>query len=809
MVEYTVTYRTKSSITTVNTAVLTPPGLDQSGGVDFSAIPGDYSITKKFNSYSAIENTDENTEGHCLLNMNWTMTVDASNGAIPANIQSGDLLGKTWKEWPNQGRWYVYDQPKNDTNLVHYFTASQLETAAENIAVAIDGTSYTGEYYIFASKGFGSTNLNNNPEDAALIKRSDRYTDSGNTYWDEKYMKTLDENAKYGRFYIYFDRDFPEGESFRFDYSTTADVIDGTVSTDLRNEARIMVHNAYRGGQDGQKYNPAARKYDKRNSLLDDTDPKKVPVGTTTSYHYSTSELDYSDSAGTGTNVLSWAIDINLPDYLYYTSNVVITETLPKGLELLQYTVKDSNPPRTNHQYGLFAKLPGFDGSMFYFDEEAVKPTMYSNGAMVIDKDTCTMTKGAYTITAKRISDTEYRIIIPPDMANNIKGKKGTVTVNAHIKDDTEWTGIERDFTNNVTVSTAGDLLGESSHTQVVRRPVIVKESGEINNNTIPYTITINESRDDLVPGYDTLTLTDVLSYRQSSTDNVNAMLDYSSVHVYELDVDGSTIGEITSDCPYTLAEGTSSDGKVTRTIKMTIPDGKALKVEYSYKMSGSGKVSDLSNTATVSGIDSGSDSSNKELEMEIDNTSFGVTLSGVSVYKKDSQNFSLILKGAEFKLEKYNKNNSTWETVQDSNGNDLSCTTGENGMFKIENVDNNTAYRLTETKEPTIAGGNTKDYVLDPTPYYFYIVDNSAPECMPTGFSSGTYVENEITYKVSAVNPGDSITISNRPVGYELPETGGIGTTLYTIGGLVIAGMGVSLLYKNKKCRKEDFASS
>lgn len=126
---------------------------------------------------------------------------------------------------------------------------------------------------------------------------------------------------------------------------------------------------------------------------------------------------------------------------------------------------------------------------MFYFDEEAVKPTMYSNGAMVIDKDTCTMTKGAYTITAKRISDTEYRIIIPPDMANNIKGKKGTVTVNAHIKDDTEWTGIERDFTNNVTVSTAGDLLGESSHTQVVRRPVIVKESGEINNNTIPYTI--------------------------------------------------------------------------------------------------------------------------------------------------------------------------------------------------------------------------------------------------------------------------------------------------------------------------------
>lgn len=45
---------------------------------------------------------------------------------------------------------------------------------------------------------------------------------------------------------------------------------------------------------------------------------------------------------------------------------------------------------------------------------------------------------------------------------------------------------------------------------------------------------------------------------------------------------------------------------------------------------------------------------------------------------------------------------------------------------------------------------------------------------------------------------------------GYELPETGGAGTTLYTIGGLLlIAGAGTLLLYSKKKRRKEDFASS
>lgn len=43
----------------------------------------------------------------------------------------------------------------------------------------------------------------------------------------------------------------------------------------------------------------------------------------------------------------------------------------------------------------------------------------------------------------------------------------------------------------------------------------------------------------------------------------------------------------------------------------------------------------------------------------------------------------------------------------------------------------------------------------------------------------------------------------------HELPETGGSGTTPYTMGGLLLlAGAGILLLYNNKKRRKEDFAS-
>ena len=45
---------------------------------------------------------------------------------------------------------------------------------------------------------------------------------------------------------------------------------------------------------------------------------------------------------------------------------------------------------------------------------------------------------------------------------------------------------------------------------------------------------------------------------------------------------------------------------------------------------------------------------------------------------------------------------------------------------------------------------------------------------------------------------------------GYELPETGGIGTTPYTMGGLLLMTVGALflLLYKNKKHGKVDIAS-
>lgn len=52
------------------------------------------------------------------------------------------------------------------------------------------------------------------------------------------------------------------------------------------------------------------------------------------------------------------------------------------------------------------------------------------------------------------------------------------------------------------------------------------------------------------------------------------------------------------------------------------------------------------------------------------------------------------------------------------------------------------------------------------------------------------------------------TITNSEQPTGYELPNTGGTGTELYTLGGLLLIAAAGLLAYSRRKRRKEDFAS-
>ena len=53
------------------------------------------------------------------------------------------------------------------------------------------------------------------------------------------------------------------------------------------------------------------------------------------------------------------------------------------------------------------------------------------------------------------------------------------------------------------------------------------------------------------------------------------------------------------------------------------------------------------------------------------------------------------------------------------------------------------------------------------------------------------------------------SVTVRDISWGYELPDTGGAGTTSYTAGGLALIFGAATLMYIHCKRRKEDEASS
>lgn len=98
----------------------------------------------------------------------------------------------------------------------------------------------------------------------------------------------------------------------------------------------------------------------------------------------------------------------------------------------------------------------------------------------------------------------------------------------------------------------------------------------------------------------------------------------------------------------------------------------------------------------------------------------------------------------------------------------------------------------------------------------------------MITGLPAGTYTLREVKAppgygvaedKIITLGPNAEgmdanglypVTVVNREPSYTLPETGGTGTSMYTMGGvLLMAAAGLTLLYNQTKRRKEESASS
>ena len=256
---------------------------------------------------------------------------------------------------------------------------------------------------------------------------------------------------------------------------------------------------------------------------------------------------------------------------------------------------------------------------------------------------------------------------------------------------------FERDYTNHASWGSES----ASTTTTVKRTNEELTKSAVQKNDKVHYTLNINKLGLDLIPNNDRIALEDVLTVNAQSP----ATLDLDSVKLYE-----ANSGKLLDKESYEFRYARTTEGENDKyTIKLKIPDDVALILEYDYTFDLSVKTTPtVTNTAKLNGSWS---SGVQETLKEVSSWSKAGN-NALTVYKVDSLNESLKLKGATFALEAYE--NSAWETIQQN------ITTDDNGKFMLsvgttseDQLRQNVLYRLTEQTAP--AG-----YIKDSAAHYF-----------------------------------------------------------------------------------------
>ena len=166
-----------------------------------------------------------------------------------------------------------------------------------------------------------------------------------------------------------------------------------------------------------------------------------------------------------------------------------------------------------------------------------------------------------------------------------------------------------------------------------------------------------------------------------------------------------------------------------------------------------------------------------------------------LQITKTDSVNASKLLEGAEFTLTRVGTENAE---------SPLTGTTDDNGIATFTGIQRNTIYDLRETQAPSnyMTAG---PWILD--------VGSEDATLYPAREKSDGTLEKAGEGTPLTVTGSDPIvfsaTISDQSWGYELPDTGGAGTTSYTAGGLALIFGAATLLYSHCRRRKEDEVSS
>ena len=276
-----------------------------------------------------------------------------------------------------------------------------------------------------------------------------------------------------------------------------------------------------------------------------------------------------------------------------------------------------------------------------------------------------------------------------------------------------------------------------------------------------------------------------------------NPLTQWPGIQMNKDDTDGSYYYDlpVTGRGIYNYVFNIGSDAKKTKDItNVPYAPGKEALFDADGNVL-SNTAADTGSTETGDAVGHGSNSDGSySLVLEGDTfTNIMTTQLNLQITKTDSVDASKLLEGAEFTL----KEPGTEPPVK--------ATTGKDGIATFSGIRRGATYELRETQAPS-------NY-MTAGPWILEVGSEDATLYPATENPDGTLTQTGETgtpLTVSGTGPKVlSVTVRDIPWGYELPDTGGAGTTSYTAGGLALIFGAATLMYVHCKRRKEDEASS
>ncbi len=341
------------------------------------------------------------------------------------------------------------------------------------------------------------------------------------------------------------------------------------------------------------------------------------------------------------------------------------------------------------------------------------------------------------------------------------------------------------DLKNKGTDGNEDSLVGETS-AKVDLPSVIDKELTDEpdsdNSWVTEYTVTFNEAMADLSQ-YNEVTLTDTMSS--------SLIYDKGSTKITAKDADGN----IFTVTDYTVSFSSGTDNNVaTITLNDSALGPYEYTLVYNAKIDGSGTVS-YSNAIEVTVF--GKIFTDEVGSKVVNDVAATAQTYSVTLTKKDADTDDT-LAGAEFDVYKVETDALLTTVTTGSDGTATVSTNSTQGII----FNAHTLYYFIETKAPD-------GYVLDnSTKYYFWFCDVDG-ECSTCDAMEDELIAKEgpdVNVYEGAFDSSQTeeiieYTITNSP-GKELPKSGGSGTSMYTMAGMLLTGC-ACFMYKNTRRKR------